>query len=125
MLPVFALPPMPPALSAAPRAATRRPPAYMLVYAREYRLNLSRKVVPEGVVVVQVSNIGEDPHDVAIRNAKGKDVAVTPVIKANGGRAQMRLRLTRGRYTLWCRVPGHLGHGMKATFIVKVPARRR
>lgn len=122
---VPALPPTPPALAAPARPVAGRAPAYLLVYAREFRLNLSRKVVPEGVVVIQVSNIGEDLHDVAVRNARGVTIRSTPIIKANGGRAQMRLRLKRGRYTLWCRVAGHLEHGMSATFVVKVPARRR
>lgn len=119
-LPLFALPPAPPA--ALERAAVRPgPPAYMLVFAREYTLNPSRRVVPAGRVVIQVQNIGEDPHDLAVKNAAGRTIAKTPVIRS-GRRAQLKLRLAAGRYTLWCRVPRHLEHGMSATFVVKKPA---
>ncbi|MCB0881256.1 MAG: hypothetical protein KDC33_03440 [Thermoleophilia bacterium] len=128
-LPLFAMPPAPappPAHHAvASETAVRRPPpAYMLVFAREFTLNLSRRVVPAGRVVIQVQNIGEDPHDVAVKDARGRTVAATPVIRS-GRRAQLSLRLGAGRYTLWCRVPRHLEHGMSATFVVKKPARRR
>lgn len=97
----------------------------MLVYAREYTLNPSRRVVPAGRVVIQVVNIGEDPHDVAVRTAAGRTIAATPEVKPRGGRAELKLTLARGRYTLWCRVPGHLEHGMSVPFTVKTPARRR
>lgn len=118
-----ALPPTPPAVVAAPRATVARPPAYMFVYAREFRLNTSRKVLPAGRVVIQIENIGEDDHDVAVRTAAGRQLAVTPVIPSRG-RAELRLRLPAGRYTLWCRVAGHLDHGMSTTFVVKNPRRR-
>ncbi len=103
------------------------PVSYMLVYAREFHLQPSRRVVPVGRVVIQVVNIGEDPHDVAVRDARGRSIAATPIIPPRG-RHDLRLRLPVGRYTLWCRVPGHLEHGMSVTFHVKkpkTPVRRR
>lgn len=122
-----ALPPSPPAVAqAAARVASTRgaQPTYMLLYAREYHLNPSRRVVPVGRVVIQVVNIGEDPHDVALRDPQGREISATPIIRSRK-RFEWKMRLSRvGRYTLWCRVPGHLDHGMSTTFVVKKPVRR-
>jgi uncharacterized cupredoxin-like copper-binding protein len=96
----------------------------MLVHANEFRLNPSRRVVPVGVVVVQVKNIGEDDHNLAIRAANGHVLKVTPVLHP-GDLGTLRLRLKAGRYWLVCTIPGHEAHGMVRSFTVKKPARRK
>ena len=138
-MPQFALPPQPPvpvsarpALSAsatplatpvARRRAVVRRPARMLVFASEYKLQPSRRVVPAGRVIIQTKNIGEDDHNLAVRAANGHVLKVTPVIRS-GGLATLRLSLRPGRYWLVCTIPGHEAHGMVRAFIVKRPVRK-
>lgn len=101
-VPQFALPPQPPvpvsarpALSAsatplatpvARRRAVVRRPARMLVFASEYKLQPSRRVVPAGRVIIQTKNIGEDDHNLAVRAANGHVLKVTPVIRSGASR---------------------------------------
>jgi len=124
-VPVPAAPPPLVAHAPAPRAATAAPViSRMLVHASEYRLNPSRRVVPAGVLVIQVKNIGQDDHDLAVRAANGHILKVTPTLHS-GDLGTLRLKLKAGRYWLVCTIPGHEGHGMVRSFTVKKPARRR
>ncbi len=96
------------------------PPAKILVYAREFRLNGSRMAGPSGTWRLQLRNIGEDEHDLAVRRADGVTIATTPIVfpSATG---TIRVRLKPGRYTLYCRVAGHEALGMSAPLIVRKP----
>jgi hypothetical protein len=118
------VPNLPPSWRRAVRPALRRAPApaRVLVFASEFRLSPSRRVVPAGRVWIQVSNIGEDDHDLAVRRADGRLVAITPVIRP-GRVATLKMRLSPGRYTLVCTVAGHEGHGMTAPLTVRRRAR--
>jgi uncharacterized cupredoxin-like copper-binding protein len=90
----------------------------MLVFASEFRLSASRRVVPSGRVWIQLTNIGEDDHDLAVRRRDGRLVGVTREVRP-GGLATLRVRLAPGRYTLVCTVSGHEGHGMTAPLTVR------
>ncbi len=85
----------------------------MLVFAREHHLNPSRRVVPAGRVIVQLRNIGEDDHDLAVRSAAGRVVAAMPDVRP-GRTGQLRVTLRPGRYLLVCRIAGHEAAGMTA-----------
>lgn len=123
-LPVPA-PPVPPApaplVAAAPRPAAA--PARMLVFASEYRLNLSRTRLRAGRAIIQMRNIGQDDHDLAIRRPDGTPVAAMPVVHP-GDTGEIRTRLRAGRYVMFCRVVGHEGMGMRASFTVTRPGTR-
>lgn len=85
----------------------------------EYRVALYRTTVRPGVVKFNVTNRGEDPHDLAVRNAKGRVVARLVPQVGPGGRAVLRVKLsTPGRYRLYCTIGDHAARGMRATLRV-------
>ena len=94
------------------------PPARrVLVFAREFRFQPSKRVVRPGVVQIQVKNIGEDPHNLVVFN-KEREVARTPIVEP-GGLATIRVRLRPGRYTMGCLVHDHFHLGMHKPLIVR------
>ena len=109
-------------LGAGPAAARSsepsRAPARLLVQASEFRLSLSRTTVPAGTAIVQLANIGMDPHDLRLaplRGGRARTIAET----LPGGRGQWNGKLTRGRWRLVCTLEGHAAAGMRATLRVR------
>jgi plastocyanin len=96
------------------------------VAEREFRISLYRPVVPPGEVRFNVTNFGEDTHDLAVvRGPRGFRRAYSPEIRA-GQRALLTARLTRpGTYSLICTLADHAARGMRAKLVVRRPARRR
>jgi hypothetical protein len=107
---------------AAPAAAAARPTA-VGVGEREWRIALYRPWVPAGLVKFNVKNFGEDGHDLVVRNRRGVVRARLPEIEP-GATASVTARLMRrGRYTVYCSLPGHRELGMRA--VLRVRAKRR
>jgi uncharacterized cupredoxin-like copper-binding protein len=96
---------------------TKRPPARILVFASEFRLNASRATIRSGQLVLQMRNNGEDDHDIAIRNERGALVAQTPIVNS-GDLGELKLKMLPGRYELICTVEGHEGMGMRTPLVV-------
>ena len=95
------------------------PPARLLVYGSEFRLDASRRHVPAGTLVAQLHDAGEDDHDLVISRAGSSvPLASTPIVHA-GGTVQLRVRLRPGRYRLWCSVADHAARGMQTTLVVR------
>jgi plastocyanin len=108
-------------LAAAVRAAGRPPRAVATavgVGAREYRLAVYRTSVPRGTVRFNLTNFGEDKHDLVIRDRRGRRLATSGEIAA-GGRVVVRVRLRPGSYRLRCEVADHARRGMRATIVVR------
>ncbi len=105
------------ALGAAAAAPAATAPSRVQVVAREFSFALSRPSVKQGEVIVELVNMGQDPHDLRIARAGARHVAGTPVV-APGGRIDLTLRLRPGRYSLWCSVADHRELGMRATLVV-------
>jgi plastocyanin len=100
-------------------AATARPPSRMQVTSSEFEFVLSRTKLRPGRVIVELVNLGEDPHDLAVRrNAKGARTYRTR-IAIPGKELSISFRLYPGRYTVWCSVGDHRKLGMVATFTVR------
>jgi hypothetical protein len=100
--------------------ATAAAPSRLLVGGDEWRLTLSRKSVKPGRVLVQFQNRGEDDHDLRLQRITSRP---NPSVArwaetAPGGLTEVTVRLSRGRYRLWCSLPGHSELGMKATLRV-------
>lgn len=102
---------------AAPGAA--RSPARLQVTADEFTLTLSRPSIPSGAAIVELVNVGEDEHDLALRRVGNG--AVTRRIRAvePGGVDDLFARLRGGRFRLWCTLADHRARGMSATLVVR------
>lgn len=107
--------------AAAPRAVAS--PTHLLVTATEFRLALSRGSLARGASVVQLSNRGEDGHDLVVRrlDARGRETGAARKVPETqpGATGLTRLTLRPGRYVLFCSLPGHRARGMQARLTVR------
>lgn len=98
--------------------AKPRPPSRMQVTSSEFEFVVSRAKLRQGRAIVELVNLGEDPHDLALRrNARGARTYSTPEVLP-GGERTISLRLYPGRYQLWCTIADHRARGMRATLTV-------
>jgi hypothetical protein len=85
----------------------------------EFHVAAYRHSVPPGVVRLNTRNLGEDPHDLAIRDAHGKVLATLPRL-APGGQAVLKVRLRKvGTYRLFCTIADHEQRGMRTKLRVR------
>lgn len=85
---------------------------------REYRFSVYRPTVHAGRVTFNMTNFGEDAHNVRLTGPGGYRSAVSPDVGA-GERARFTVHLRRaGTYRLVCLKPGHAARGMRATLRV-------
>jgi plastocyanin len=85
---------------------------------REYRFSVYRPSVHAGRVTFNMTNFGEDAHDLRLTGPGGYRSSVSPDVAA-GGHARFKVTLRRaGLYHLVCLKPGHAALGMKATLRV-------
>jgi hypothetical protein len=94
-------------------AGGARGPARVQVTAFEFEYRLSRLRVPEGKVLVELANFGQDEHDLALRRVGGTRLFGLPKTLP-GARRTTTLLLRPGRYRLWCRMGDHAVRGMYA-----------
>jgi hypothetical protein len=85
------------------------PPARLLVEATEFHFTLSRTTLRAGRAVIQLAIRGEDPHDLRIARVHVRIPETLP-----GAVGEWSGRLKRGRYKLYCSLPGHQKAGMRA-----------
>ena len=86
---------------------------------REYRFSLYRPSVHAGRIALNMTNFGEDPHNVRLTGPHGYRSSVSPEVAPFGGQRRFIVNLRRaGRYRLVCLEPGHAAKGMKATLRV-------
>lgn len=97
-------------------ARSRRPvPSTAVgVAAREFRLSVYRPRVPVGEVRFNLTNYGEDTHDLVVRDARGRVRGRSADVRP-GRRVVVAVRLGRGTYRLSCDVADHARLGMRAT----------
>lgn len=99
-------------------AAAKPRLSFVGVRADEWNLRLSRGQVKPGRLAVQLVNGGEDDHDLIVR----KSTSRTPVKLTRqrpGGITERTFTVTRGRYELFCSLPGHRKAGMSAQLTVR------
>ena len=99
-------------------AAPPPPPARVQVVAREFGYSLSRQSIKAGLAIIELSNGGEDAHDLRMQRVGGKRVYAWPTTSA-GKVADETFKLLPGRYRLWCSVANHRTLGMQATLVVR------
>jgi hypothetical protein len=95
-------------------------PERLLVSGDEWNLVLSRAQIAPGRAEIQFLNRGEDDHDLRLRRITRRPAA--PIARwpetRPGELSERPLRLSTGRYRLWCSLPGHRKLGMRATLRV-------
>ena len=96
-------------------------PARLLVEATEFRFTLSRTTVKAGPAIIQLAIRGEDPHDLRVVPSGGSKARISAVVPETlpGAVAEWRGKLTRGKWTLYCSLPGHKAAGMRASLTVR------
>jgi len=104
---------------APPAAADPQGLSFVQVVEKEWRLTLSRTSVRKGQVAIEAVNFGTDAHDLVVQGLKKGAKPVRFRQMDPRGRTERTLRLTAGRYALWCSLPGHKAKGMKATLTVR------
>ena len=92
--------------------------SFVQVTEKEFTLTLSRQSVRTGSVSVELLNFGMDNHDLVIKGTKSGSKPIRFRQLSPRGRAERTLRLTPGRYTLWCSLANHRARGMHATLRV-------
>jgi hypothetical protein len=116
---VFALAALAAALLASTAPASAPAPARVQVTADEFRLTLSRTSIRRGPVVLELFNLGEDDHDLALRRrATGARTWRIPVVTP-GALGDLEASFLPGRYALWCTIADHRTRGMRATLVVR------
>ena len=89
------------------------------VAEREFSISLYRAMVRPGTVRFNVTNFGEDAHDLAVLAPGGARLAVSPEIRA-GRRHTLSVHLSRpGVYRLLCTKLDHPARGMRARLRVR------
>ena len=89
------------------------------VAEREWGISSYRAKVKPGHVSFNVTNFGEDAHNLQILGPHGYRSAVTPDVKAHEHTTLSVVLRRPGIYRLICTKPGHLKLGMRATIRVK------
>jgi uncharacterized cupredoxin-like copper-binding protein len=93
-------------------------PARLQVVAHEFTLTLSRQSILAGPAVIELVNMGMDPHDLRLQRIGGTRVYATKKV-GPGGRSELDVkRLLPGRYRVWCSILDHRMRGMRATLSV-------
>jgi hypothetical protein len=102
-------------------AAPPRPPARLMVEAREFSLVLSRPVLRAGPAIVQLAVRGEDGHDLRlVPLGRPGDARARAIAETRPGQTDdWRGRLSRGRWKLFCSLAGHERLGMRAVLRVR------
>lgn len=105
------------------RPSWAAPPNRILVGALEWRLELSRQSVRSGPLVLQLQNRGEDAHDLYLQRVRRDGRPLGRVLRVavtgSGRLTTADLSLARGRWRLWCSLPGHRMAGMQALLRVR------
>jgi uncharacterized cupredoxin-like copper-binding protein len=79
----------------------------------EFKITLGSTDLKAGEITFDVKNVGQIPHDLAIKETGDK----TKEIPA-GGTAELKVTLKPGKYELYCTIPGHEAAGMKLNITV-------
>ena len=89
------------------------------VAEREWGISTYRGKVKPGAVRFNVTNFGEDAHNLEVVGPGGFRSAVTPDIRAHDHTTLSVTLRRQGVYRLICTKPGHIKRGMKASIRVK------
>ncbi|MGK2931620.1 MAG: hypothetical protein ACSLFD_02390 [Solirubrobacterales bacterium] len=100
-----------------PIAIEPAPPARLGVKAFEWGFTLSRTSLAAGDTIVELSNRGEDEHNLHIQKVPGGTETVIPDTMPSTYQ-RVRFDTQPGVYRLWCALPDHAELGMDTTISV-------
>jgi uncharacterized cupredoxin-like copper-binding protein len=106
-------------VTALPASAGTDGLSFVQVVEKEFTLTLSRPSVRAGSVSLELVNFGMDNHDLVVKSVKPGSKPVKFKLLDPRGRTERTLKMTPGRYALWCSVSGHKARGMRTTLLVK------
>jgi plastocyanin len=86
--------------------------------AEPWSYTLSRPEVPAGELIVELNNMGEDPHDLNLRLQGSEDAPLQVPITPSLQQTSRRFTLPAGTYRLWCDLDEHDERGMNAILVV-------
>ena len=109
-------PPTPPSAPAAPLPHT------LGVSAKEFTLTLTRTLVGDRAVTIELRNTGEDGHDLHVDTLGGTPVAAWDELAADAPAVAKTVTLAAGTYRLYCSLPGHAAAGMDTRLTVGAAA---
>jgi hypothetical protein len=93
-------------------------PSRLGVQSFEFHYILSRPSVRAGDLILELSNRGEDDHNLNLgRVGSDQPIARFPDT-GSGQRVSERIALEPGVYDLWCSLPQHAELGMRSTLTV-------
>jgi len=78
----------------------------------------TRAAAEAGSLKVESKNASSVGHDIALKDAGGKELAGGKVVQG-GGVSEFTADVKPGKYEYLCTVPGHAEGGMKGTLVVK------
>jgi len=107
------------AVAALPASAGTNELSFAQVVEKEFTLTLSRPSVRAGRVSLELVNFGMDTHNLVIKSKKAGSKPITFKQLDPNARTERTLRLTPGRYALWCSLGDHKGRGMRTTLLVR------
>jgi len=87
------------------------------VTEREYHIALSATSAKAGTFTFTVHNAGKIVHKLDLAGAGLKSTVRLPSI-APGATRSVTVKLTGGKLSIWCPVPGHAALGMQTSFKV-------
>jgi uncharacterized cupredoxin-like copper-binding protein len=83
----------------------------------QLKYNTKSLTAKAGSVTIDFTNSAPLAHDVTVASASGAVVGATAVFQ--GGSKSLSVKLTPGKYTFYCSVPGHRQAGMEGTLTVQ------
>jgi glucose/arabinose dehydrogenase len=101
-----------------PEPPPPKPLTRLQVVAREWSVVPSKLTLPAGRVVVELDNLGQDPHDLRIERANDPTTGFDFTLARAGTRETQSLQLGPGTWKLFCTLPGHEALGMHAVITV-------
>ncbi len=126
--PAVSAPPVAPPVLPAPAPPTDIPPqeepqpegavSHLGVKAVEWSYTLSRPEVTAGKVIVELSNQGEDNHNLKLQREGSGDPPLVVPEAAPDGHTTAGFNLPAGTYRLYCSLFEHDEKGMHATLVV-------
>ena len=88
----------------------------------EFHYILSRASVPAGELTVELSNRGEDDHNLNILREGSDQPPIQLPDTSPGQRRTQTFTVAPGTYRLWCSLPQHEALGMQTTLTVAAAA---